>query len=147
MPPGMPPPNTAPPSLPVPPAAPSFPVLDLSTATPVICLEDIIHESDLNNDEDMLDILEDTAIECRKCGTLVSMVAPRPGAAGEGALGAEHIQKRVFAMFSSAEEAAKCAKELHGKTFEGQSVRVTFVPTDLFAQVQALPCFVEGSRG
>ena len=127
---------------PPPPAAPRPPALDTSNATAVVMLANMVTEAELNNAEEMVEILEDTKQECEKHGGVLAIAAPKPGAAGEGALDASAIGRKVLVHFETAAAATACALELHGKQFDGRTVEATFASEETFTALLELPCHV-----
>ena len=93
----------------------------------------------------MKEILEDTKLECAKHGTISKIASPRVGAAGDAAAGLDgpSIALKVFVAFATTEAAIACARELHGKQFDGRTVSATFCSESTFQGLLALPVFAE----
>ena len=127
------------------PAAPTqWPALSTESPTAVVVLRNMVGEADAADEQEMADVLEDTKAECEKHGAVLACVSPRKGAAGAPGSGleADDIWLRVFVRFEAKEAAVACAKELHNKAFDGKAVCASFFEEDMFAALQALPCFV-----
>jgi len=127
-----------------PPSRPAPPPLDASNATAVVALTNMMTQEEAASESEVGEILEDTRAEAEKHGTVLSLAAPKPGAAGEpgSALDAAALSLKVFVHFESAASATACAQELHGKAFDGRAVVASFVSVDTFQAVLALPCHV-----
>ena len=92
------------------------------------------------SEQDTADILEDTRIACQKHGTLLHFFAPRADATPAPASGltAEALSGRIFVRFLTAQAAAACALELHGREFEGRPVCACFVRDELYQHIKVL---------
>eukprot|EP00897_Mesotaenium_endlicherianum_P010046 jgi/Mesen1/906/ME000116S00055 len=99
-------------------------------ATKVLCLAQVVTPSELVNDEDYEEIVEDMREECGKYGALANLVIPRPGAAGEAPPGVG----KVFVEYSDEEGAKKARQALNGRKFGGNTVTALFYPEDKFAR-------------
>mgnify|MGYP001292538267 CR=1 FL=1 len=129
----------------------NLPPLIIEGSSTVLALHNMMTASDLENEEEMTEILEDTKIECGKFGPVASIVAPKPGTGGLPGSGiavsptlpplhsslthpltpnanplppppqARDIEMRVFVRFGSHDAAAAAAKELHGKQARGSN--------------------------
>jgi len=124
--------------------APLLPPLAVGSATPVLALKNLVTMDDLSKPNEMADILDDTKSECDKHGLVVAAISPKPGAGGPPGSGLEEarIGLHVLVRFATATSALICAKELHGKQFDGRTVVVNFMSEETFEELQALPCFV-----
>ena len=105
-------------------AASALPTLDLARGTAVLVLRNMISEADTANAEEMADILEDTQEECTKHGEVLKVLSPKAGTSGAPGSGleADAIWLHVFVRFAATEAAVACARELHGKAFDGRAV-------------------------
>ena len=79
-----------------------------------------------------------------RCAQVVKVLSPKAGTGGAAGSGFEpdQIWLRVFVRFAAKEAAVACAKELHGKAFDGKAVCAAFFPEAHFETLQELPCFV-----
>lgn len=75
---------------------------------------------------------------------VVAAISPKPGAGGPPGAGLDEarIALKVFVRFATTASALICAKELHGKQFDGRTVVAKFMSESFFEALQALPCFV-----
>jgi len=128
-------------SLPPPPAP--LPPLQTANATPVVSLSNMLTREDAANPEEMADILEDTKAECAKHGQILAVLSPHLGIGGAAGSGIENaaVEMRVFVRFATTDAAVACAKELHGKQFDGKHVNASFFSEEQFATLQGLPCY------
>lgn len=122
--------------------AAALPPLEVEAATPVLVLRNMINKDDASQPEEMADILEDTKIECGKHGQVLACVSPQLGTGGPPGSGYEvhDVELRVFVRFAATEASIACAKELHGKQFDGKAVCASFLSEATFALLQGLPC-------
>ena len=89
----------------------------------------------MRDDEIYEELQQDIADECNQHGTVRSIIIPRPvgDAVGPGV-------GEVFVCFTHAEGTQKAKAAVHGRTFNGLSVKAVFYPVDLFhAKVYSLP--------
>lgn len=126
--------------LPAMPAA--APAVDVSQATTVVLLANMVTPEEAANEQEMGEILEDTKTECEKHGKVTTIASAKPGAAGDPAagLGADAIAQKVFVSFETTDAAIKCARDLHGKQFDGRQVAASFCAPEKFAALLLLPC-------
>eukprot|EP00326_Haptolina_ericina_P012407 CAMPEP_0181207042 /NCGR_PEP_ID=MMETSP1096-20121128/21364_1 /TAXON_ID=156174 ORGANISM="Chrysochromulina ericina, Strain CCMP281" /NCGR_SAMPLE_ID=MMETSP1096 /ASSEMBLY_ACC=CAM_ASM_000453 /LENGTH=400 /DNA_ID=CAMNT_0023297995 /DNA_START=1 /DNA_END=1205 /DNA_ORIENTATION=+ len=128
------------------------PELETSTgpagATPTVALCNMMSAADLEDEEGMSDILEDTRLECKAYGRIVAIISPRPSAQPPAGaiITKQDIEQRVFVRFETAAAAVLCQAEMHGRQFEGRVVDAGFVSDQLFEAVRALPCFIDSSK-
>jgi len=94
-------------------------------ATACICVVNMFTEAVLTNDEEYVDVMQDLQEECGKLGNVVDLKVPRPS--GPGMVGQGHYGN-AFVLFSSAQEAQAAKDALHGRSFDGLVLDVTFVP-------------------
>ena len=73
---------------------------------------------------------------------VLAIASPRPGAAGDttAGLSADAIALKVFVRFGSTAAAVACARELHGKQFDGRAVSAAFLSEEAFTGLLGLPC-------
>ena len=97
--------------------------------------------AEAESETEMAEILDDTGSECEQHGKVVAVLAPKPGAGGEtgGELDPVAIGLKVFVHFETAAAAVACAKELHGKQFDGRTVSATFAPESTMVALAELP--------
>jgi splicing factor U2AF subunit len=98
-------------------------------ATKVVCLTQVVTPSELKDDDEFEEILEDMKEECGKFGTLVNLVIPRPRPDGEEVPGIG----KVFVEYTDIQGAAKAKLALNGRKFSGNSVVAVHYPEDKFA--------------
>lgn len=91
--------------------------------TPVIMLTNMVSASDVADDAEYADILDDVRQECAKFGNVRSVSIPRAGSA----------VGKVFVEFSSPEEGGVASKALAGRTFGPNTVGVEFIPPELYS--------------
>ena len=107
----------------------------------MVVLENMVTAEELASEVEMAEVLDDTKVEAENHGRVVVLAALKPEAtAAEGAEAAQYALK-VFVHFDAADAAAKCAQELHGKAFDGRTVRATFVSEEVFTRLTSLPCY------
>jgi len=102
---------------------PGGPAAGGAPSTRVIRLENMVTAEELQNDEEYNDIVEDTKEECAKFGQVVSIAVPRNGEPGTGFL---------FVEFADTTCTEKASAALHGRTFDGRRVVVTFFDEEKF---------------
>lgn len=95
--------------------------------TAVIKLENMVQESDLNDDEEYEDLKLDVEEECEKFGKVEACEIPRPKN-GETVSGTGNI----YVRFETSEVAAAAIKGLKGRKFAGKLVEATYYPVDKF---------------
>ncbi|KAI7746581.1 hypothetical protein M8C21_005735 [Ambrosia artemisiifolia] len=101
-----------------------------TTPTKVVYLTGMVTEEELVNDEEYEDILEDMKIECRKFGSLVNVVIPRPNTNGEPVAGVG----KVFLEYADTESSTKAWAGLNGRNFVGRKIVASFYPENKFNQ-------------
>jgi splicing factor U2AF 65 kDa subunit len=136
--PQQPPLPQSPPLKPAPPTTARDPLLDLAP-TKVIRLANMTTPDDLADDELYLELKEDVTDECGKYGNVLSVEIPRgtyaPGAgASAGDIENDESVGMVFVYFSDSDGATKAKAAVSGRSFNGNIVKVTFYPEDLFLQ-------------
>jgi hypothetical protein len=98
--------------------------LDMSSATKVVMLQNMLGDDDVEKDDEYQDIMEDTKEECGTFGTLVNIEIPRTGP-GKG---------KIYLEYKTREEAANAIQQLGGRTFDGKKVEATYFDEDKFAK-------------
>ena len=111
--------------------------------TPVIMLTNMVSASDVADDAEYADILDDVRQECAKFGNVRSVSIPRAGSAVGKVRRASCvpggdtlftlIRLQVFVEFSSPEEGGVASKALAGRTFGPNTVGVEFIPPELYS--------------
>lgn len=123
------------------PAASAVPLSTSTSSDPLINLKptsvlrflNMVTASDLDDDESFKDLKDDVSEECGAHGTVKSVIIPRPNVDCEG-IG------EIFVHFSDVEGAVKARNAVSGRVFNGNPVRTTFFPEDLFVMgVLSLP--------
>jgi splicing factor U2AF subunit len=110
----------------------------LSTLSPtcVIRLSNMTNLEELRDDELFEELREDVNDECNNHGTVLSIVIPRPTCAAGDERGAEiDIENgvgQVFVQFTSPEGASRAKGTIHGRSFNGEKVKVVFYPEKLY---------------
>lgn len=109
---------------PVPIQVPGLPNIPPSTTprvlTEVLCLMNMVEASELMDDEEYEDILEDIVDECSKHGIVKSIEIPRPLKSDPEA----HVPGlgKVFVEFDSATDAQRAQRNLSGRRFANRLV-------------------------
>ena len=128
--------NPTPPARPPPPAAKDR-LQDLPP-TCVIRLSNMTTPQELASDDECMELQEDVAEECNVYGVVLSVVIPR-GNGDDGEPRGEEVGM-VYVHFTHSEGAAKAKGAIAGRMFNGNIVKATFFPEDLFLQqVYLLP--------
>ncbi|KAI3458248.1 hypothetical protein Pfo_014911 [Paulownia fortunei] len=86
---------------------------NVTPATKVVCLTQVVTADELKDDDDYEDIVADMRTECGKFGSLVNVIIPRPLPNGEMAPGVG----KVFLEFVDTESATKARQGLNGRKF------------------------------
>ncbi|KAJ2376616.1 hypothetical protein H4S02_007874 [Coemansia sp. RSA 2611] len=93
--------------------------------TTVVQLLNMVTVSELVDDTEYADILEDVKDECSNYGKIASVVIPRPAPDGEDVkvpgLG------KIFIEYEDVSAASVAVKELAGRQFSGHTVIATFI--------------------
>ncbi|KAG8381450.1 hypothetical protein BUALT_Bualt06G0123200 [Buddleja alternifolia] len=103
---------------------------NLTPATKVVCLTQVVTPDELINDDEYEDIVEDMKTECEKFGSLVNVIIPRPHPNGEMAPGVG----KVFLEYADIESATKARQGLNGRKFGGNQVVAVFYPENKFSE-------------
>jgi len=102
-------------------------------ATTVLCLSNLLSETELENPEDVAECLEDTTDKCESdVGGVVQGIVVRPGQ--QGAESEVYVGKMLI-MFKDADTAFKGAETLHGLKFDGRPVSASFAPEEIFSRL------------
>ncbi|KAJ2034476.1 hypothetical protein H4S03_004949 [Coemansia sp. S3946] len=93
--------------------------------TTVVQLLNMVTVSELVDDLEYADILEDVQDECGKFGNIVSVVIPRPAPDGSD----EKVPGlgKIFIEYADVAAAAVAVKELAGRQFSGHTVVATYI--------------------
>jgi len=83
----------------------------------VVELLNMVSENDIANEEERMDILEDTKEECEQFGKLVQVIIPKKGESGA---------TKIFLEYSTQEDATKALEALEGRTFDGKQVEANY---------------------
>lgn len=102
----------------------------LETPTNVVCFTQVVSADELRDDEEFEEILEDMREECRKFGTLVDIVIPRPAPSGELPPGVG----KVFIQYSDTQGSTKAKSALSGRKFGDNTVVAVYYPEDKFSR-------------
>ena len=128
--------NPTPPARPPPPAAKDR-LSDLPP-TCVIRLSNMTTPQELASDDECMELQEDVAEECNVYGIVRSVVIPR-GNGDDGEPRGEEVGM-VYVHFTHAEGATKAKGAIAGRMFNGNIVKATFFPEELFLrQIYLLP--------
>ncbi|KAL2227168.1 splicing factor U2af large subunit A-like isoform X1 [Sesamum indicum] len=103
---------------------------NMTPATKVVCLTQVVTAEELKDDDDYEDIVEDMRTECGKFGTLVNVIIPRPLPSGEMPPGVG----KVFLEYADTESATKARQGLNGRKFGGNEVVAVFYPENKFSE-------------
>lgn len=125
----------APPKLPPPPRPVEVrdQLADLPPTT-VLRLLNMVMMEDLKDDELYMELQEDVSEECNSHGSIKLIVIPRGGESDNIGVG------QIFVQFTSPEGAIKARAAVSGRSFNGQTVKATFYPEDLFKnKILSLP--------
>ncbi len=99
---------------------------DLSAATRVVELRNMLSAAELASEAECADIADDTAAKCEEdFGPVARLVIARPGRAGlpDGA-----AEGRVYVQFAQLEDAKKAAVGLNRVKFDDRTVETGFLP-------------------
>ncbi|KAL6580451.1 hypothetical protein OROMI_008475 [Orobanche minor] len=103
---------------------------NITPATKIVCLTQVVTADELKDDADYEDIVEDMRTECGKFGSLVNVIIPRPLSDGEMAPGVG----KVFLEYADTEGATKARQGLNGRKFGGNEVVAVFYPENKFSE-------------
>ena len=107
-----------------------------SPPTAVLRMSNMLDLEELKDDEIYEELLEDIADECNQHGTVRSVIIPRQ----VGDVKVDGVGE-VFVCFTNSDSAQRAKNAVHGRTFNGQSVKAVFYPENLFhAKTYVLPC-------
>ena len=108
------------PGIPPPPTAAPEP-----TPTRQIRLENLLDEATLADDAEYVEVVADIREECAKHGALTDFCIPRKGEL-LGKL--ESDAGKCFVTYAEVSAALAAYRSMHGRDFDGNKVRVTFLP-------------------
>lgn len=96
-----------------------------------ICLENLVSEEELKDDEEYEGIKQDIEEECAKSGKVLQLIIPRPGAVGvtAGTVG------KAYVAFESGVAASKAIAALNGRPFGPNTVRASLIDDASFPKV------------
>lgn len=106
--------------------------------TEVLCLMNMVEPSELKDDEEYQDILEDIRDECSNYGTVRSIEIPRPRREGGRGGGNDESGEpvpglgKVFVEFDSATEAQRAQLNLAGRRFSNRVVVISYFDRDRY---------------
>jgi len=98
-----------------------------ATATKSLCLMQMVTDEELADSEEVEDIKNDIANECRNYGKLLEILVP----AYENGKRQKGFGK-VFVQFSSVKEATECKNALQGRVFAERTVVVSYFDDESF---------------
>lgn len=105
--------------------------------TLVVLLQNMVKESELNDDEEFKEIHNDVKEECDKFGAVEKIVIPRPyqESKEEDDLGPRTGVGvgRIFVKFKDTDGAQKAQAALNGRLFNENAVKATFYPESDFS--------------
>ncbi|EEH60771.1 uncharacterized protein MICPUCDRAFT_50257 [Micromonas pusilla CCMP1545] len=90
----------------------------------IVCLSNIVTESDLADEEAYAELLADVRTECAKCGEVKDIRIPRGGPVGS-----------VFVKMGDESGANKVQTEMAGRRFDGRAVVVSRVSSSAFDSI------------
>ena len=130
-------PVIAPPSKKPPPPVEVKDRLSVLQPTCVIRLSNMTTPAELSNDEEYMELQEDVAEECNVYGVVRSVIIPRGnmGDTDNGDMAEEGEEVgMVYVHFTLSDGASKAKNAIAGRMFNGNIVRATFYPEDLFVK-------------
>lgn len=88
-------------------------------------------------------LIDDARDECRKCGTVLGVVCPRPPDVMK-----EEDTARIYVKFLTIEEAKRTKDIMDGRAFDGNKIKASFVPESDFTRAEAGEWIIDsGVRG
>lgn len=93
------------------------PIKRIDPPSRILTLKKIVAASDMQNETEYLDIMDDIKCECEKYGKVISLALPKPGEKGTG---------NVYLEYETVEEAMAARKVLITKRFNGKFVEASF---------------------
>ncbi|CAJ2648679.1 unnamed protein product [Trifolium pratense] len=100
--------------------------------TKVLCLTEAVTTEQLTDNGEYEEILEDMRDECRKFGTLMNVVIPRPNPNGELSTGIG----KVFLEYSDCTASLAAKNALHGRKFGGNTVTAVYYPEEKYHSME-----------
>jgi len=101
--------------------------------TKVLHLLDMVKASELEDDNEYLDILEDVKEECSKHGTVGQVIIPRPTQPYPG-----QLIGTILVLYASTEQTQKAKEALDGMTFSQNRVRAAYYDEVKFVDILAV---------
>ncbi|CAL8269389.1 unnamed protein product [Arctogadus glacialis] len=98
--------------------------------SPVLRLLNLIDDTQLHNEDEYEDILEDMKEECQKYGSVVSVLIPKENP-GKG---------QVFVEYTNSTESKEAQRMLTGRTFDCKFVVATFYPRSSYKRGYLYQC-------
>ncbi|GAU47747.1 hypothetical protein TSUD_387060 [Trifolium subterraneum] len=100
--------------------------------TKVLCLTQAVTTEQLTDNGEYEEILEDMRDECRKFGTLMNVVIPRPNPNGELSTGIG----KVFLEYSDCTACLAAKNALNGRKFGGNTVTAVYYPEEKYHSME-----------
>ncbi|KAK2393510.1 hypothetical protein P8452_15493 [Trifolium repens] len=100
--------------------------------TKVLCLTEAVTTEQLTDNGEYEEILEDMRDECRKFGTLMNVVIPRPNPNGELSTGIG----KVFLEYSDCTACLAAKNALNGRKFGGNTVTAVYYPEEKYHSME-----------
>lgn len=97
--------------------------VNAAPATKVLRLNNMLSDADLQDEEGMADIEEETKAECGNFGAVTKVHIVRPSTTDAAAAKTDTGVGYVFVEFADREAAAKAMASLSTRTFDGKKVR------------------------
>ena len=98
-----------------------------AAATPFVCLENLVSQEMLTDDNEYTEVVDDIKDECAKSGDVVAMVVPRPPAEGAG---------KCFVHYADVAAAIKAVGDLNNRQFDGNMVKASYISEAQFPKVE-----------
>lgn len=90
-----------------------------------------------------MQLIDDARDECRKCGTVLGVVCPRPPDVMK-----EEDTARIYVKFLTIEEAKRTKDIMDGRAFDGNKIKASFVPESDFTRAEGGEWIIDsGARG
>jgi hypothetical protein len=108
---------------------------DMSNATRVVVLQNMLSDAELGNEGECQEIIDDTIAKCQEdFGPVAGMVIARPGRGGLP----EECAGKVFLQFAELDDAKKAAAGLNRVKFDDRIVETAFQDEALMDTLRAL---------
>lgn len=95
----------------------------LQTPSRILCLLSMVDPSELHDDQEYQDIMDDISDECSRFGRVLRVYIPRPSP-----MGAPPGVGKVWVEFGSIDQCSVAKKNLEGRKFADRSVIASFYP-------------------